>query len=74
VGYDWLSSSGVLGWKVKVAADLNGDSTPDLIWQNETTREVVAWYMGGVGGTTYQGLGWLPPALSRAGLWSWRQM
>jgi hypothetical protein len=59
VGFDWLSASGVLGWTVKVAADLNGDSTPDLIWQNETTREVVAWYMGGAGGTTYQGLGWL---------------
>lgn len=26
--------------------DLNGDSTPDLVWQNDSTRQVAVWYSG----------------------------
>jgi hypothetical protein len=33
-----------LGWTVAAAADFNGNGTPDLIWQNTTTRQVIVDY------------------------------
>ena len=30
-----------------IGTDFNGDSQPDLIWQNDSTWQVVVWYMGG---------------------------
>src|SRR5439155_24460405 len=36
-------------------ADFNGDGHPDLVWQNDATRQVVVQYYGGAEGTTYQG-------------------
>ncbi|MBZ5724083.1 MAG: FG-GAP-like repeat-containing protein [Acidobacteriia bacterium] len=54
---DWSPlSGGVAGWKVVGTADFNRDGKPDLIWQNDTTRETTVWYMGGTRGTTF--LGW----------------
>lgn len=38
------------------AADFDGNGKPDLVWQNETTREATAWFMGGAQGSTL--LGW----------------
>ena len=37
------------------SADFNGDHHPDLLWQNQSTRQVVVWYMGGATGDTYLG-------------------
>jgi hypothetical protein len=31
---------------------MNGDGIPDLIWQNDATRAVGTWYMGGAQSTT----------------------
>ena len=28
------------------AADFNGDGKPDLVWRNDSTRQVVVWYVG----------------------------
>ena len=39
----WLSGGGLPGWTLVSAADLNGDGHPDLIWQNDTTRQVAIW-------------------------------
>jgi len=36
-----------LNWKVRGAGDFNGDSRPDLIWQNEATGQISAWLMDG---------------------------
>src|SRR5207302_5744776 len=47
-GWFWLSSAGVAGWKVIGTADLNADHHLDLVWQNDTTRQVVVWYLNGV--------------------------
>jgi hypothetical protein len=58
-GWTWLSIDGVPGWKVVAARDINGDGHPDLIWQNDATRQVTVWYMGGAGGATFQGWNWL---------------
>ena len=48
--------------------DFNGDSQPDLIWQNDSTWQVVVWYMGGSQGAVPQGWTWL----SQAGVPGWR--
>jgi hypothetical protein len=34
-------------WGVAGAADLNGDGHRDLLWYNQTTGKIVAWYMDG---------------------------
>jgi hypothetical protein len=41
------------GWRIAAVADLNADSRPELIWQSND-GSVVAWYMGGANGSTYQ--------------------
>ena len=53
---DWTwSLSGIPGWTIAGIADFNGDATPDVIWQNDATRQATVWYMGPAG----QGLhGW----------------
>jgi hypothetical protein len=55
LGWAYLSG-GVSGWKVVGAADFDGNGKPDLVWQNDTTREATTWFMGGAQGTTF--LGW----------------
>ncbi len=58
-GFGWLAGSGVPGWSVVALADLDGNGKPDLIWQNDTTRQAVVWYMGGTKGDQYQSFAWL---------------
>jgi len=41
------------GWRIAAAADLNADSTPELIWQS-SDGSVVVWYLGGATGSSYQ--------------------
>lgn len=57
----WLASNGPAGWRVAGIADFNGDGKPDLIWQNDTTRQVSVWYMGGAQGNTFVSDAWLAP-------------
>jgi len=66
-GYNYLSAAGVPGWHVVAVADFNGDGVPDLVWQNDSTRQVTVWYMGGAGGATLQGYNWL----SQSGVPGW---
>jgi hypothetical protein len=62
LSWNWLNSTGVPGWSVKAATDVNRDGTPDLIWQNDTTSQVVVHYYGGAGGAVYQGWNWMNSA------------
>jgi hypothetical protein len=57
--FGWLNSGDLPGWTLVAAVDLNGDGHPDLIWRNNSTGQVAAWYMGGAGGNIYQSFGWL---------------
>jgi hypothetical protein len=59
----WESlSESVPGWRLAATADFNGDGNPDLVWQNDTTRQVTVWYMGGPEGNTRTGWSWIQPA------------
>jgi hypothetical protein len=42
-----LSIPGVsnLSWRVRAAADANGDGNADLLWQNTATGELAVWYL-----------------------------
>ena len=58
LGWNYLSS-GFSGWHVAAVADFNGDSVSDLVWINDTTRQVTVHYYGGAGGATDIGWNWL---------------
>jgi hypothetical protein len=47
------------GWTVVAAADFDRNGVPDLIWQNDTTRQVTVHYYGGPQGAIQQGWTWL---------------
>jgi hypothetical protein len=51
VGTTWTNFNPT---SVVAAADFNGDGVPDVVWQNDTTRQVAVWYMGGAGGAVVQ--------------------
>jgi hypothetical protein len=59
LGSSWLSSAGVPGWTIVGARDFDGDGKPDLLWQNDTTRQVTVWYMGGAQGDFLKGWNWI---------------
>ena len=50
-----------------IGADFNGDSRPDLVWQNASWQAAV-WYLGGSQGNVVQGSTWL----AQAGVPGWR--
>jgi hypothetical protein len=70
LGWDWLWSSVLNGWRLVDTVDLNHDGKPDLLWQNTASFQVAVWYMGGPNGTTYLGWNWLAPS----GVDGWRLM
>jgi endo-1,4-beta-xylanase len=43
------------GWTLVSVHDMNGDGNPDFIWQNDDTRQVRIWYLGGANGLTILG-------------------
>ena len=45
--WSYIARGVPLAWKVVGVVDLNGDSKPDLIWQNTQSGDVSVWYMGG---------------------------
>jgi hypothetical protein len=58
-GWAWLYSGENRGWRIAGLTDLNSDGSPDVIWQNDTTRQVTVNYFGGANGTTLTGWAWL---------------
>lgn len=55
IGFVSLTNGAVPGWTVVGTADFNTDGKPDLVWQNDSTRDLQVWYMGGAAGNVYQG-------------------
>lgn len=50
---------GALGWTVVACVDFNQDLKPDLVWQNDTTGQVVVWLMGGAFGDEFRSDLWV---------------
>ena len=42
-----------LNWRAAGTADVNGDTKPDIVWQEESTGVLFAWFMDGVNRTGY---------------------
>jgi hypothetical protein len=59
LGTNWISQAGVPGWTAVAVADFNRDGVPDILWQNDSTRQVIVWYMGGSGGVALQSSAWI---------------
>lgn len=55
--YSWIYKLEDVQWKIKAAADFNGDNKPDLVWRNGSTGQDVVWYMDGA---NYVDASWLP--------------
>jgi hypothetical protein len=56
IGYSYPAPGQYPGWTLVTVADMDRNGTPDLIWQNDATRAVGTWYMGGPDGTTVLGV------------------
>ena len=54
-GFLGAGATGVPGWTVRGIADFNRDGHPDVLWQNDVTRQLAIWYMGGAGGAAFLG-------------------
>ena len=59
IGWNWLNPTGFPGWTLTGAADFDGNTVPDLIWQNDTSGQVTVNYYGGPGGLSLIGWNWL---------------
>jgi hypothetical protein len=57
----WMYADSVSGWTIAGTADLNGDGTPDVFWQNDSTRQIIVNYMTGAQGTTVKSSAFLYP-------------
>jgi trimeric autotransporter adhesin len=44
---DFQAPGSYPGWRVVAVADMDGNGVPDLVWQNDQTRSVGTWYLGG---------------------------
>lgn len=58
-GSAYLNQKGQFGWTIVGVADFDGNGTPDLVWQNDATRQITVNYYGGAGGATLLGWNWL---------------
>ncbi len=61
LGTGFPASGTYPGWRIIELVDLNRDGIPDLVWQNDSSRQVGAWYMGGPQGTVQLGTSLLAP-------------
>jgi hypothetical protein len=61
-GWNYLDAVGAPGWTVMGAAGLNADGVPDLVWENNTSGQVVVHFYGGVGEAVDEGWNWMNSA------------
>ncbi|MGA2738617.1 MAG: VCBS repeat-containing protein [Bryobacteraceae bacterium] len=63
IGWNWMNQNNNSGWTVAGAADFDGNGTPDLVWQDQSTAQVTVHYYSYVGGVpTDTGWNWLDQA------------
>jgi VCBS repeat protein/List-Bact-rpt repeat protein len=44
---DAAATVGDTDWEIRAAADLNGDTRPDLVWQHKSNGRLAVWFMSG---------------------------
>jgi hypothetical protein len=66
-GWNWLDKNNDSGWAVRGVADMNGDSVPDLIWEDISTGQATVHYFGGAGGAVDEGWEWFRNGAGSAG-------
>ena len=56
--WSWLEPRvlGDLNWHLAGAGDFNGDRSPDLVWQNHRTGQMLVWYMRGIALASWRAL------------------
>lgn len=65
LSFNWLEKSTALGsWPVVGAADFDGNGVPDLVFQNNSTNQVIVHYFSGAGGATYDSFAQLDPGVA----------
>jgi hypothetical protein len=57
----WPAPGSYPGWTLVGIADMNRDGVHDLVWQNDVSRQVGVWYMGGTKGNTLSFIDWPAP-------------
>ncbi|HWR49523.1 MAG TPA: FG-GAP-like repeat-containing protein, partial [Bryobacteraceae bacterium] len=57
----WMYPDPVPGWRIAASADLNSDGKPDVLWQNDSSRQVIVNYLTGADGGTVQSWAFLYP-------------
>lgn len=58
----WISPPpGDPRYRLATVADIDGNGTPDIVWQNVTTGDVAVWFMGGANNTLIQSWAWISP-------------
>jgi hypothetical protein len=58
-----------LNWTLSAAGDLNGDGSPDLVWRNQTSGNVVVWHMNGTNRTDGVVMGPVDLGWQIVGIW-----
>lgn len=58
-GWSYLEQNGMANWQVVGLSDFNADGHPDLVWQNQSTRQVTVWYFSGTQGNVFTGWNYL---------------
>ena len=74
LGASFLGAAGAVGapgWSVVSIRDFNNDGHPDIMWQQDATRQVAVWYMGGAQGDVLLSASFLGAA-GAAGVPRWR--
>jgi hypothetical protein len=66
--FAWVAMSGTAGWRLASVADINRDGVLDILWQHNSTAQLIVWYMGGAGGAAMTGWNWI----SSGGVPGWR--
>lgn len=69
-GFTWVyNGNAATGWTFRASVDLDGNGTPDIIWQNDSTGQVAVWYMTDALGTVFGHFDWIDSTVGDLANW-----